>query len=914
MNATPTVKLEARPVIEDRSPQWHIKLAIFCAALVLSVAAFVAIDYFYSEAVLGSAVSGGSHGLCFSRDPVRGFAFQPNCSCIRPWLGNSYEFDTNNLGFRDEGVRDVPLVSSRPRVLILGDSAPEGMTSWQDSFIGRVANNFPQYEFLNGSVEGYSPSNYLNTERMITQRGVAFDEAIVFIDISDAQDEAAFFRDKDSSGAVAMASGKATKTSDYSKARLWINNNLLLTNDVFQFFEKTLIGLGWYHLDLGHGGNEFDLERSAWTYRKVSDTEPYETGYAPLGLEGGIAKEKAKMDVLWRELASRNIPISVVVYPWPAQLAHDTVDSRQVRIWQDWCEGKCKRFVSLFPAFFAIKDQCPRTQPGCWYLSHFIFGDTHYNSMGDAVVASVISKNLAQVPVIKAGEANPTPASGAAISSSVVPAAQPGVDRGVIVRALLYAVALLAGLIVMSKARSRTVRQMFLVFVSYGLYVTWGAWFLAVLVASTIINFLLGRWMMRRQSAAVLWVGLAFNLALLGAFKYLPGIAVTIPIASLERFAHIALPLGISFWTFQAMSYLFDLYRGEELDPPFIEFALYMAFFPITISGPICRMPEMLTQFRSEEPPTRGDMATGLARIATGVLMMAVAQLLGRGVISGQGINSGFDRVTGWGGTDVWCLAIGYGLQVFFDFAGYTHIAIGAAKMLGFTLPENFARPFSSTTPSIFWTRWHMSLSFWIRDYVFLPLAMFRREDWWRKTCLLIAMVLFGLWHGATIPFILFGCYHGVLLIAHRLMQQGERRFDWQPIGKTWTALSWLVTTALISLGWIFFRAGSATQAKQMFTALLSPASYFQHALHSSVYAIVIGVAAAYAITLWMIGWLNAYAQQLDSATSHSQAIAVLVRERWTWLIPVWAAAAVLVFTMTTTQTHAANVFLYRSF
>ena len=285
-----------------------MKLVLFLASLVISVAAFVTFDYFYTATILGSAVSGGAHGFCFARDPVRGFAFQPNCSCIRPWLGNSYEFNTNSLGFRDEHVRDVPATSARPRILILGDSAPEGMTAWQDSFIGRVAAKFPQYEFLNGSVEGYSPSNYLNTTRKLINDGIDFDEAVVFIDLSDAQDEAAFFHDVESSGAVATATQKMTKANRYSSLRRSINDHLLLTNDVFEFFERNLVRLGWYHLELGHGGNEFDLERSAWTYRKVSDTEPYETGYAPLGLEGGINREKSKMDVLWQELAERNIP------------------------------------------------------------------------------------------------------------------------------------------------------------------------------------------------------------------------------------------------------------------------------------------------------------------------------------------------------------------------------------------------------------------------------------------------------------------------------------------------------------------------------------------------------------------------------------------------------------------------------
>ena len=106
-----------------------------------------------------------------------------------------------------------------------------------------------------------------------------------------------------------------------------------------------------------------------------------------------------------RELQARNIPLSVVVYPWPAQIAHDSVDSRQVRIWREWCEGKCNRFVDLFPAFFAIKEQCPTLQPGCWYLSHFIFGDTHYNSAGDAVVAKVIAKSLEKRPGLKKHQA-----------------------------------------------------------------------------------------------------------------------------------------------------------------------------------------------------------------------------------------------------------------------------------------------------------------------------------------------------------------------------------------------------------------------------------------------------------------------------------------------------------------------------
>jgi alginate O-acetyltransferase complex protein AlgI len=212
-------------------------------------------------------------------------------------------------------------------------------------------------------------------------------------------------------------------------------------------------------------------------------------------------------------------------------------------------------------------------------------------------------------------------------------------------RAILYGLVFLLCVGVFAKVHSRAVRQAVLLAGSYALYLTWGAWFGVVLLASTAMNFLLGKWLQRKPSGLVLSTGILLNLALLGSFKYLPEIAVNIPLSSLQRFSHLALPLGISFWTFQAMSYLFDLYRGEELDPSFSEFGLYMAFFPVVISGPICRMPDMLPQFRSEQTTPSRDIGRGFSRIAAGVLMMQLARLLGQGILAGDGINSGFDRL-----------------------------------------------------------------------------------------------------------------------------------------------------------------------------------------------------------------------------------------------------------------------------
>ncbi|HYM77689.1 MAG TPA: MBOAT family O-acyltransferase [Candidatus Dormibacteraeota bacterium] len=479
-------------------------------------------------------------------------------------------------------------------------------------------------------------------------------------------------------------------------------------------------------------------------------------------------------------------------------------------------------------------------------------------------------------------------------------------------QSIAYVVGFLACVLVFAKVHSRGVRQAALLLANYALYLTWAPWFAAVLFASTLINYLIGKWLRRKPSALPLATGIALNLTLLGVFKYLPEAAVQLPFSSLQRFAHLALPLGISFWTFQALSYLLDLYREEELDPSFVEFALYMAFFPVTISGPVCRMPDMLPQLRSERTTSKTDVAEGLRRIAIGVFMMQLAKLLGQGILAGDGIVSGFDRAARWSGPDVWCLAFGYGLQLFFDFAGYSHVAIGAAKALGFTVPENFQRPFASTTPSIFWTRWHMSLSFWIRDYLFLPFATARREIWWRNLALVLSMVAFGLWHRATLLFFLWGFYHGVLLVAHRLVQQVERKLNWHPPA-LWTPLSWIATISLVSLGWIFFRADSWSQARQMLSALASPTSYASHFLSSSLYLLIVLMASGYALVLSVSAMLDRHSESAE-APCQSGVAAVLARWRWFWIPPLYVLALLFVWMITLTQSGGVGQLMYRSF
>lgn len=418
------------------------------------------------------------------------------------------------------------------------------------------------------------------------------------------------------------------------------------------------------------------------------------------------------------------------------------------------------------------------------------------------------------------------------------------------VQSLSYLVFIMIVWLLALGLRSVKARQMLLLIASYLFYATWGISFLAVLVASSLMNYMLGAMMRRTPTARRLWIGIVLNVLLIAVFKYIPSIVGTSAQGSttFDIFHRIIMPVGISFWTFQALSYLFDLYREEELDPSLLEFCLYMAFWPTVLAGPICRLPNMLPQFRRPFTPSWDDVATGTRRIIVGLFMkMVLTQMLVAGFNAGEGVATGFDQIAeGWGGLDVWLLAIGFGFQLFFDFAGYSHIVIGTARLFGIRLEENFDRPYFSATPSIFWTRWHMSLSFWIRDYVFLPLAMARREFWWRNFALIIAMTLLGLWHGATLPFILWGAYHGLLLAAHRQGQQLRRRFEFSLPSFLGTFLSWGVTFALISLGWIFFRAHDASQAFTMLSAVLSPHSYRQFALRPNFYIITSLIVTGY--------------------------------------------------------------------
>src|SRR5215469_6133845 len=470
-------------------------------------------------------------------------------------------------------------------------------------------------------------------------------------------------------------------------------------------------------------------------------------------------------------------------------------------------------------------------------------------------------------------------------------------------QSLSYFVALGALWLIALPLRDRRYRQLLLLAASYLFYASWGLNILALLIASSLLNFFWGRVLRRCLSAGCLWTGVAFNVGLLAVFKYLPPLAPALPGRSaLGQMLHmVVMPVGISFWTFQALSYLFDVYREEELDPSLTEFCLYMSFWPTVLSGPVCRLPDMLPQFRESLAPTWEDVSIGAHRLAVGLFMkLVLSGVLGDGLLAGQGVTYGFDQLTaGWGGLDVWFLAIGYGFQLFFDFAGYSHIAIGSARLFGIRLAENFDRPYLSTTPSVFWTRWHMSLSFWIRDYVFLPLAMLRREIWWRNMALALSMVVFGIWHGATALFILWGAYHGVLLVLHRQVQALRKRWRVKIAPRLDSLVSWAITFPAVCLGWVFFRAHNLHQAALMLKAIANPRSYLHIALRPDFFVITFVVIVAYFAFNGIVAALRRFGETPEL-------------ERFMWLVsPLYYATSLILVIIWSRQE---SLFVYFQF
>jgi len=358
------------------------------------------------------------------------------------------------------------------------------------------------------------------------------------------------------------------------------------------------------------------------------------------------------------------------------------------------------------------------------------------------------------------------------------------------------------------------------------LFYLWGSGhFLFILLASTAVDFFLALIIdSKKEHRRRLWlaVAIAINLALLGYFKYSNFFIgeVNALLASPEspyiKWTKVILPIGISFFTFQKITYLVDVYRGKKKAlHSFVDYALYVALFPQLIAGPIVRFHEISDQLRSRVESFEG-FYQGILRFSWGLMKKVVlANSCGAIADTVFALNAGtLDTKMAWTGI------VAYGLQIYFDFSAYSDMAIGLGHMFGFTLPENFRRPYSSISITDFWRRWHITLSHFFRDYLYIPLGGNRVSKWRTYVNLMIVFTLCGLWHGANWTFLIWGGFHGTLLIIERL--SGLRTTD----AKNFIFLRRAVTLFLVMVGWVFFRAVDLGQAFSFLKVMFVPVNH----------------------------------------------------------------------------------------
>lgn len=416
---------------------------------------------------------------------------------------------------------------------------------------------------------------------------------------------------------------------------------------------------------------------------------------------------------------------------------------------------------------------------------------------------------------------------------------------------------------VLLPARRATARKAFLVFASYAFYMSWNPKFGALLLFSTLVDYNVARALGRVDEVAkrrlLLGVSLITNLGLLAAFKYglffATGLLPLLPpetARSLASLLDVALPIGISFYTFQTLSYTIDVYRREvEPTDKVIDFALYVSFFPQLVAGPIVRSSVFLPQLATPRSVAASDVDSALTRIFSGLIKKVViadtlATLVEPVFDSPQLVSA-----------PIRLLAVyAYAYQIYFDFSGYSDIAIGLARLFGIKLPENFDRPYLAASPREFWRRWHISLSTWLRDYLYIPLGGTRAREATVARNLLITMLLGGLWHGAAWTFVAWGAYHGVLLVGQRLFfGDAEPGASSVPI---W--LRRIVTFHLVCFGWLLFRADSLDTVM----AFLGLAN--QGVFHWSREVIVGGAFVVLSVGLHLFGasdvWRNRWASR----------------------------------------------------
>jgi alginate O-acetyltransferase complex protein AlgI len=318
--------------------------------------------------------------------------------------------------------------------------------------------------------------------------------------------------------------------------------------------------------------------------------------------------------------------------------------------------------------------------------------------------------------------------------------------------------------------------KILLIVASYVFYMWWDPRFVILILTSTVVDYYLGIFLESasgRRKKLLLVISLVVNVGILGFFKYYDffagSLAALLRIPQSSVVLQIVLPVGVSFYTFASLSYTFDVYWGKmkAVRNP-MDYALFIAFFPHLIAGPIIRARQFIHQIWSWRPPSAIVVQSGIVLVVAGLIKkMVFADRFA--VVSDSYFNNPMAH-PGWLAAWSGCLSIT--MQVFFDFSGYTDIARGCAKLLGFEFPLNFARPFLARNPPDFWQRWHITLSTWVRDYMFMPFSRGRKGRLVLYRNIFVVMVLLGLWHGANWTFVMWGAYHGLLLIGYRLFDR----------------------------------------------------------------------------------------------------------------------------------------------
>lgn len=360
-------------------------------------------------------------------------------------------------------------------------------------------------------------------------------------------------------------------------------------------------------------------------------------------------------------------------------------------------------------------------------------------------------------------------------------------------------------------------QNVLLLLASYFFYSCWDYRFLSLILFSTVVNFFSARVIEREEQEQIrrrwLIFAVAVNLGILGFFKYFNFFASSfaevlsaIGLSAEWTTLQIILPVGISFFTFQTLSYTVDVYRRKErATDSLLNFSLYVAFFPQLIAGPIERPSGLLRQIERTRRPTASDWEEGLHHFLLGVFKKVIIAdnmaPLANGVFGNSGDLSG---------PTLWAGLLAFALQIYGDFSGYSSMAQGIGKFLGFDLSYNFHMPYFATSPSDFWRRWHITLSEWLRDYLYIPLGGNRNGTSATYRNLMITMILGGLWHGAGLNFIIWGAYHGAILCIYRVLRL--RTEPSREKTSLWIYLSRLgIMFFLTLLGWLFFRAESAS-------------------------------------------------------------------------------------------------------